>query len=44
MIVTCGDTTCKYYTDAGCSAPTVDHISDRFCVTGRRNGLMIMSG
>jgi hypothetical protein len=50
MIVTCNDTECKYYSNAVCTAPTVDHTADRFCITGRRkphdenyNGLMTVS-
>jgi len=36
VIVTCGDIECKYYNPNGCTAPSVDHSTDRFCVTGRR--------
>ena len=36
VIVTCGDIECKYYNPSGCTAPSVDHSTDRFCVTGRR--------
>ena len=34
--ITCSDSECKFYDAGNCTADTISHTSDRFCVTGRR--------